>query len=145
MNATVDSPTTVETSETQSDTLDVGKLMRLRAALEASRTAMREEGDSEVSRLVAESHDQITSEIRRSVPAELDEELGAWFDRPEHAAPSRVELRISHAMLSGWLDGFFQSLQLSALSSAAKQALRSATTVPAVPPRASDGARAGYV
>jgi len=103
------------------DYLDPAKLLRIagvvREVLEEARRIRPQSGALDHLQRV---HDQISAELRQSLPEDLYRELDDLT--PEIRDGTLEELALAHAEILGWLEGLFQGTQLAIRAQAANAA-----------------------
>lgn len=106
----------------ESTTIDLARVLRLRAMLESLRNEVRDlaADDASLGRL-AQVHNLIQDELGSAVSDDLEDEL-AEFSTCCHGNPnpSKPEIRVAQAQLLGWIEGLLKGVQVS-LAGAAPQ------------------------
>ena len=121
--------------------MDPQRLLRIagvtREVLEEARRIRPEPGAVEHLRRV---HQQISDELRQSLPRELFEELDELT--PEIHSGTLEELALAHAEILGWLEGLFQGTQLALqmqVARAMEERFKGGRSLPAPEAESTDG------
>lgn len=98
-----------------SETVDLARILRLRAMLESLRSEVRELTPDEASlQRLAAVHNTIESELAEALTDELKSELAEFSSCcHDNHTPSKSEIRVAQAQLMGWIEGLLQGVQLS--------------------------------
>ena len=95
--------------------LDLSKVFRLGAMLQALRTEVRDIHADEASlRRLASIHNEIESQLVSAVPTELEAELVEFSACCRgNPNPSKAEIRVAQAQLIGWIEGLLEGVQFT--------------------------------